>query len=356
LIKAGSQTFTATYNQLKGTTSITVLEREATLSSISATSSESSVSMYVSLDDIRKLLTVTKTFSDDTTELTDDYSLSGTVAEGSFTVTVTFNGDSTKTTTVTLTGVNDYSYLPDALVSMVDFQDYADGYDGDIVDSVSGKTVAVNGSTLTDIYSNTSFGGIHNHIFVMSKWTQSTATVAPYLSIPEIMPALPLTIEVYGRIRAPYANGAQTINSFPSSNYGFIAFNVNSSSSNQYGISTCDTGEIKVAGPVSVPNVTTSGASLQYYDSSHSVTAFSHIVVCIASKVLKIFYNGAKLYDGTPNTTASSGGAALRLFPNPKLIASDICMSRIYSKVLTDAEVTRNYTNCTHVYGTSITA
>lgn len=71
------------------------------LQSISATYSGSDVAVGTALTDLTGIV-VTATYSDGTTKTVTDYTLSGTIAEGTNTITVSYGG---KTTTFTVTGV-----------------------------------------------------------------------------------------------------------------------------------------------------------------------------------------------------------------------------------------------------------
>lgn len=73
---------------------------EITLTSISATYSGGDVNVGTALTDLTGI-TVTATYSDGSTETVTGYTLSGEIAEGSNTITVTYQG---KTTTFTVTG------------------------------------------------------------------------------------------------------------------------------------------------------------------------------------------------------------------------------------------------------------
>ena len=78
---------------------------DATLESISAVFTQGSATIYDtdSLDILRQYLVVTATFSDSTTETVTGYTLSGTLSEGTSTITVSYGGKTT-TFTVTVTG------------------------------------------------------------------------------------------------------------------------------------------------------------------------------------------------------------------------------------------------------------
>lgn len=80
---------------------------EVTLTSISATYTGGDVTVGTALTDLTGI-TVTATYSDGTTANVTGYTLSGTIAEGSNTITVSYGG---KTTIFTVTGVAEESYV-----------------------------------------------------------------------------------------------------------------------------------------------------------------------------------------------------------------------------------------------------
>ena len=78
-------------------------EPEVTLSSISATYSGGDVAVGTAVTDLTSIV-VTAHYSDGSTATVTDYTLSGTIAAGSNTITVSYGG---KTTTFTVTGVDE---------------------------------------------------------------------------------------------------------------------------------------------------------------------------------------------------------------------------------------------------------
>ena len=95
---------------------------DATLESITALFSQGSATIYDtdSLDTLKQYLVVTATYSDSTTATVTDYTLSGTLAEGTSTITVSYGGK-TDTFDVTVTeraGI--LGYVADGLLMLLD--------------------------------------------------------------------------------------------------------------------------------------------------------------------------------------------------------------------------------------------
>lgn len=99
-ISKGTNTVTVSYGGKTTTISVTGAEQTKTLSSISATYGGGSVEEGTAVTSLTGI-TVTAKYSDDSTQKVTGYSLSGTIAVGSNTITVNYLG---KTTTFTVTG------------------------------------------------------------------------------------------------------------------------------------------------------------------------------------------------------------------------------------------------------------
>lgn len=100
-IAEGSNTITVTYDGMTTTFTVTGVAEEVTITSISATYDGGDVAVGTAVADLTGLV-VTAHYSDGTSQTVTGYTLSGTIAEGSNTVTVTYQG---KTATFTVTGV-----------------------------------------------------------------------------------------------------------------------------------------------------------------------------------------------------------------------------------------------------------
>lgn len=91
-LSAGSNTITISYGGQTTTITVTVVA----LSSISAVYTQSgTVYTTTSLDDLKTDLVVTATFADSTTQTVTGYTLSGTLTEGTSTITVSYAGKTT---------------------------------------------------------------------------------------------------------------------------------------------------------------------------------------------------------------------------------------------------------------------
>lgn len=99
---AGTQTITVSYGGKTTTFSVTIIALE--VDSIDAVFTQGSATIYDtdSLDTLRQYLVVTATYSDSTTAVVTDYTLSGTLTEGTSTITVSYGGK-TDTFSVTVT-------------------------------------------------------------------------------------------------------------------------------------------------------------------------------------------------------------------------------------------------------------
>ena len=101
---AGTSTITVSYGEKTTTFNVTVSERSATLQSITATFTQGSAVIYTdsSLNDLKPYLVVTANYSDSTTQTVTGYTLSGTLVEGTSTITANYSGK-TDTFTVNVT-------------------------------------------------------------------------------------------------------------------------------------------------------------------------------------------------------------------------------------------------------------
>ena len=103
-LNVGVSTITVSYGGKTDTFEVTVTESQLTLESITATFIQGSAIIYddSSLEDLKQYLTVTATYSDSSTQTISNYTLSGTLAVGTSTITASYGGK-TDTFDVTVT-------------------------------------------------------------------------------------------------------------------------------------------------------------------------------------------------------------------------------------------------------------
>lgn len=114
-LETGTSTITVSYGGKETTFAVTVVG----LVSISAVYTQSgTVYDTDSLDDLKADLVVTANYSDSSTQTITDYTLSGTLAEGTSTITVSYGG---KTTTFNVTvSERQYEYITNGLIARYD--------------------------------------------------------------------------------------------------------------------------------------------------------------------------------------------------------------------------------------------
>lgn len=137
----GSTTITATCGSVSATCSVTVdieEEEQVTLSSITATYTGGDVAVGTSVNSLTGI-TVTATYSDGSTSNVTDYTLSGTIADGTNTITVSYSG---LTTTFTVKGVAESGGGEDTRTLLHNWN-FTQG----LVDSVGGVTATLSGAT-----------------------------------------------------------------------------------------------------------------------------------------------------------------------------------------------------------------
>lgn len=165
---------TVTIPNVTGDIVITVTTVQATVSSISAVYVQSGVvNEDTSLDSLKSDLVVTATYVDSTTYSVpaDEYTLSGTLAIGTSTITVTYMGQ-TDTFTVTVT--------PEVIDYTIDPLDGITWYDGYIYDLSTGVFKAAAGEHCTAkfdgqncIYHLTNSDTTNNRYFALSAWDEN---------------------------------------------------------------------------------------------------------------------------------------------------------------------------------------
>lgn len=139
-IATGSQTITVTYGGKTTTFTITVVEW---LTGITATYTQSgTVYDTDTLDDLKTDLVVTANYADSTSENVSDYTLSGTLAVGTSTITVTYAGKTaTFNVSVTHESVTETVYFNDDTVTLV----------SDTLMKSNGSTVSLSGGSYVEL-------------------------------------------------------------------------------------------------------------------------------------------------------------------------------------------------------------
>lgn len=136
-LAAGTSTITVSYGGFSDTFTVTVTERPATLTSITAVFTQGQNVVYDtdSLDTLKQYIVVTANYDDSSTVLVDaaNYTLSGTLTEGISTITVSYGG---KTTTFVVAVTK---YTP-PLVYNWDFT-------SSLIDTEKGKEFVLSGAT-----------------------------------------------------------------------------------------------------------------------------------------------------------------------------------------------------------------
>lgn len=93
-MNVGANTITVTYGGKTTTFIVNVTQAEKTLQRITAVFNQGSAVIYTdsSLNDLKSYLTVTARYTDGTTQTVTNYTLSGTLTEGTSTITATYGG------------------------------------------------------------------------------------------------------------------------------------------------------------------------------------------------------------------------------------------------------------------------
>ena len=145
-LSAGTSTITVSYLTFTTTFTVTVSEKPAhTLSSIKATYTQGDTVVYpnTSLNSLKNNLVVTGTYSDSSTATITDYTLSGTLTEGTSTITVSYNGKTT-TFTVSVSASEEIRLLVEQ-----GGINYATGAEEDSANKCRTDFIPVSGSTTT---------------------------------------------------------------------------------------------------------------------------------------------------------------------------------------------------------------
>lgn len=102
VLTEGTSTITVSYNSLLTDFEVSVTHKDVVVTGLSAVFEQGNHVIYdnASLDSLRQYLTVTASFDDETSAEVSNYTLSGTLAEGTSTITASFGGQSDTFTVV----------------------------------------------------------------------------------------------------------------------------------------------------------------------------------------------------------------------------------------------------------------
>lgn len=308
-----------------GALAITVTAVAVTLSSISAVYTQSgTVYDTDTLDSLKSDLVVTAAYSDSTTETVPaaDYTLSGTLTEGSSTITVSYGG---KTTTFTVTVTAAPGYVTAGLIAYWDgIDNTGNGHDSSATtwkDLVGNYDLTKQGASGTSSWDDDALVLTGNSVQGYSGssiWTRPTNA----------------TIEI---VLKPTASITQMVGTFDRSDNKIT------------GISYYDARRFALYSDNSVGFVGKSGKT--YTNPESSITGIRKMAATYSDfTVQKAFVNNTAVSLG--NTTHSftfNGDPQIRIGVESFTGSSSypftgkIYAIRVYNRVLTDAEITQNF-------------
>lgn len=346
-IVVGTCSMTVTYMGHKTTVDIVVQERVAMPESITAVCSETIVNIYTELEDLRQYLTVTLHYDDGAQEAVTEYVLSGTLQTGTSKITVTYQDF---TTTFTVTGVDSGGYTTNNITAMYDFSKYDDLHIGDVLDEIN--SYPADCGALETVTNNSDKGGIRGGFFVPARRYLSGVMQSAYLAIPSECQVgiYPFSVEIYGRIRGSYNdyNSSPGIVDPPSNNTIIFTSRQDQNKNSLVGyilnaFVTQDRQYLRFDGNASQPNLITKDIDIPYANAAQNIKTLSHIVCCADATAQKVYFNGALIKEDTQKGVNLGGCEKATLkFDN----YFDIGVVRVYSRMLTDKEVLRNYNDC----------
>lgn len=316
-ISNGAATITATCGTKSATCTITV--SLPTLQSISAVYNQGSTVIYPnsSLNDLKAGLTVTGTYTDNSTETITDYELSGTLTEGTSTITVTYNS---LTTTFDVTVINKpaSTLITNSLISNIQAED--------------GCMVEEEGTVkLVDKLDNSKFGSssLALSMYDSANKVISFADTNGVVIQKEPTTGTDFTLEAMIKTDTLIKTGTK---------FAIINFD---SATNKDGVGfICREGDILEASYRTSGNETT---SIQHTLDIN--TAWTHIVAVVNISNMKFsFYVNGKLVDTKDISTVYASSKPISI-NNATTYTSDydINMVRLYDKALSKEEVVSNY-------------
>lgn len=346
-ITVGTCSMTVTYMGHKAAVDIEVQERIAIPERITAACTENTINIYTELEDLRQYLTVTLHYNDGEQEAVTDYALSGTLQTGASTITVTYQDF---TTTFTVTGIDSGGYTTNNITVMYDFSKYEDLHTGEVLDEIN--SYPADCGALEIVTNNSDKGGIRGGFFVPARRYMSGVMQSAYLNIPyECQVGIyPFSVEIYGRIRGQYNdyNSSPGIIDLSSNNAFIFTSRQDQNKNNLMGyilnaFVSQDRQYLSFDGNASQPNLITKDIDIPYANAAQNIKTLSHIVCCADATAQKVYFNGVLIKEDTKKGVGLGGCEKATLkFDN----YFDIGVVRVYSRMLTNKEVLRNYNDC----------
>ena len=355
-LTVGTSAITVTSGIYTKTFNVIVSEKpKAALTQITAVYTQGSKIIYPStpLDDLKANLVVTATYSDNTNATISNYRLSGTLSEGTSTVTVTYED---KTTTFNVVVTKESGYVTKNLVINYDLTKYEDGYTGDVIDSISGITAECGN---LNSYITGRNGFIGGKFMCNSHKTSNSDT---YFKIPcsSYISKYPFSVEIYMHIRTSYNmyanNGVLNFENTSPLNNNYTIFDTRSTktgSTNGYIgrilTNSDSTKYFNLQYNANYVNISSESLDIHYQDINNSDdNTYVHLIFCCnGENINKIYYNGQLVAsgDGTSNATLSNVEQFLQLS------SGDIKLVRIYQSLFENNEAIRNYNNVIDTMG-----
>ena len=334
----GTSTITVTNGTFTATFNVTVSEKPASeLTSIVAVYTQTStVTPSTALDSLKSEIVVTANYSDGSTAIINDYTLSGTLTVGTSTITITYEG---KTTTINVNVTADTGYTTTGLKTYYNFTQYEDGYTGSIED-LSGCNVS---PIITGLES---YESGRNGIIGGKFMSNVHRTTSSSLEIPvSCVNQYPFSIELYATFRSNYnqykPNGELTLDEVDRTSYQILfSTRGGGSSGNGYFFRVNpSTNLFNVVGNTNDPSVSFENTGITFADATEPTVTPAHIVVNVGGPngEYSLYVNGTLIDSKISAGACTLGGdRTLKLF-------SDTYIVRVYDKILTQSEVTRNY-------------
>ena len=338
-LTVGTSTITVTNGAFTTTFDVTVSETPtAELSNITAVYTQSStVTPSTALDDLKSDIVVTANYSDGSTAIINDYTLSGTLTVGTSTITITYEG---KTTTINVNVTADTGYTTTGLKTYYNFTQYEDGYTGSI-EELSGCNVSPIITGL-ESYESGRNGIIGGKFMINAHRSASSSLNIPVSCINQY----PFSIELYAAFRTGYneysPNGTLALKEVNRASYQeLLSTREGGSAGKGYLFRIIpDTKLFNIAGNTDIPSINFENTGITYADATEPTMTPTHIVINVGGPngEYSLYVNGKCIDSKTP-----TGAILLDGDRTLRVNTSDVYIVRVYDKILTQSEVTKNY-------------